>query len=145
MLILVFFQHARQPAASSRQHPPPPFNKSYQMIVLTGGKVYGIPNTNSTTKEHVFKPQKVDIVIAAERIFALMNPSETISFVNYMKKQNFQILSVSVQDQLVMPGLIDPHIHAIGGGGEQGMFKVRFDEFFSNKILFSYRSVFSNS
>ena len=39
-----------------------------------------------------------------------------------MKEQNLSILSISVQDQLVAPGLIDPHVHAIGGGGEQGLF-----------------------
>ena len=50
-----------------------------------------------------------------------MEPSKTASFINAMKEHNLQVLSISVQDQLVVPGLIDPHIHAIGGGGEQGL------------------------
>jgi len=95
------------------------------MIVLTGGKVDGIPNTTATTTEHVCKPQEMDVIIVAGRILALMKPVKTASFVNDMKNQNLQILSISVQDQLVMPGLIDPHIHAIGGGGEQGMFRIQ--------------------
>ena len=91
------------------------------MIVLTGGTVYGVPNATTTVAQHVCKPQEVDIVIAAGRILALMKPSETAAFVNYTRKHNFQILSVSIEGQLVIPGLIDPHVHAIGGGGEQGM------------------------
>ncbi len=100
------------------------------MIVLTGGKVYGIPNTNATTTEHVCKPQKMDVVIAAGKILALMQPSETASFINYTKAHNLQILPISVQDQLVMPGLIDPHLHAIGGGGEQGIFIIQITSVF---------------
>lgn len=95
------------------------------MIVLIGGKVYGILNTTATTTEHVSKPQEMDVVISDGKIWALMKPSKTASFVNYMKNQNFQILPISVQDQLVIPGLIDPHVHAIGGGGEQGMFGIQ--------------------
>jgi len=95
------------------------------MIVLTGGKVYGILNTTAATTEHVSKPQEMDVIISAGRILALMEPSKTASFVNYMKTQNLQILPISVQDQLVIPGLIDPHVHAIGGGGEQGMFGIQ--------------------
>lgn len=104
------------------------------MIVLTGGKVYGIPNTNTTTTitEHVYKPQEVDIVIAAGKILALMNPSKTAAFVNNMKSQNLKILSVSVQNQLIIPGLIDVHVHAIGGGGEQGMFSITMHRMFSS-------------
>jgi imidazolonepropionase-like amidohydrolase len=73
----------------------------------------------------VSQPQEMDVVISDGKIWALMKPSKTASFVNYMKNQNFQILPISVQDQLVMPGLIDPHVHAIGGGGEQGMFGIQ--------------------
>ena len=95
------------------------------MIVLTGGKVYGIPNTTAmTTIEHVCEPQKMDVVIAAGKILALMQPSETASFINNTKAHNLHILPISVQDQVIMPGLIDPHVHAIGGGGEQGMFAI---------------------
>jgi len=42
------------------------------------------------------------------------------TFVSFMKEENWRILTIDIQDQLVIPGLIDPHIHAIGGGGEQG-------------------------
>jgi imidazolonepropionase-like amidohydrolase len=94
------------------------------MIVLTGGTVYGVPDTTAAATEHVCMPKKLDVIITAERILALMEPSKTASFINFMKEQNLQILPMSVQDQLLIPGLIDPHIHAIGGGGEQGMFGI---------------------
>ena len=94
------------------------------MFVLTGGKVYGIPDTNTTTIKHVCEPQEIDVIIAGGKILALKKPSETAAFINFMKTQNWQILSIDVQDQLIIPGLIDPHIHAIGGGGEQGRFRI---------------------
>jgi predicted amidohydrolase YtcJ len=104
------------------------------MIVLTGGTVYGVPNTTAT--EHVCMPKKLDVIITAERILALMEPSKTDSFVNFMKEQNLQILPISVQDQLVIPGLIDPHIHAIGGGGEQGMLRIEIWLLIHNLLVF---------
>lgn len=119
-----FFQYHRRPDASFRQHPPSPFDKSYQMIVLSGGTVYGIPNTTATMTDHVCTPKKKDVIIAAGRILALMEPSETASFVNSVKNHHLEILSISIQDQLVIPGLIDSHIHAIGGGGEQGIYRI---------------------
>jgi cytosine/adenosine deaminase-related metal-dependent hydrolase len=99
------------------------------MIVLSGGTVYGIPNTTATITNHVCTPQKKDVIIAAGRILALMEPSETTSFVDSMKNHHLEILSISIQDQLVIPGLIDPHIHAIGGGDEQGLFRIQIQEF----------------
>ena len=104
----------------SRQQPPSPFNQSYQMIILTGGKVYGIPDKHAITRENVCKPQDVDIVISSGKILSLMEPSEADTFISFMRNQNWRILSVDIRDQVVIPGLIDPHIHAIGGGGEQG-------------------------
>ncbi|CAF4197981.1 unnamed protein product, partial [Adineta steineri] len=114
-------RHRRRVTSDSRQQPPSPFDKFYQMIVLTGGKVYGLTNTTTLiNSEHVCKPQQMDVIIAGERILAFMEPSKTESFINSIKNQNLQILPISIQNQIVMPGLIDPHIHAIGGGGEQG-------------------------
>lgn len=90
------------------------------MIVLTGGKFYGIPDKKAITRENVCKPQDVDIVISGGKILALLEQSKTDTFVSFMKEENWRILTIDIQDQLVIPGLIDPHIHAIGGGGEQG-------------------------
>jgi hypothetical protein len=67
------------------------------------------------------------VIRADGKILALMEPSKTGSFINYMKNQNFQSLLISIQDQLVVSGLIAPHIHAIGGGGEQGMFGIQHE------------------
>lgn len=122
------------------------------MIVLTGGTVYGVPNTNTTVAQHVCEPREVDVVIAAGRILALMKPSETPAFVNYTRKHNFQVLSVPIEGQLVIPGLIDPHVHAIGGGGEQGMSILRCRSLnqpfiysnILNTIFLDRRSLFSN-
>lgn len=91
------------------------------MIILTGGQVYGIPNKNATIKkQHVSAPQQVDIVMSAGKILALIEPMKTTTFVSFLREQNWQILTVDIQGEVVIPGLIDPHIHAIGGGGEQG-------------------------
>lgn len=69
---------------------------------------------------YVYDPKEIDIVISAGKILALIEPSKTSAFVSFLKEMKWKILTVDVQDQLVIPGLIDPHIHAIGGGGERG-------------------------
>ncbi|CAF3946882.1 unnamed protein product [Rotaria sordida] len=90
------------------------------MIVLTGGTVYGLPNSTNTTPENVCTPQRKDVVIAAGKILAMMDPSKTASFIDSIRHSELTILPISVEDQLIIPGLIDVHVHAIGGGGEQG-------------------------
>jgi len=112
--------HHQNDATKSRNQPPSPFDRTYQMIILTGGQVYGILNKNATKKQHVSEVQHVDIVISAGKILALIEPAKTNVFVSFLRKENWQILTVNVNDQVIIPGLIDPHIHAIGGGGEQG-------------------------
>jgi imidazolonepropionase-like amidohydrolase len=92
------------------------------MIALTGGIVYGIPDSASSTTEHVCKPRRVDVIIAAGKVLTLMEPSKTASFINSIRSYGLKILQIPVQDQVIMPGLIDVHVHAIGGGGEQGLF-----------------------
>jgi imidazolonepropionase-like amidohydrolase len=64
----------------------------------------------------------VDVIIATGKILSLIESSKTISFIDSIRSHGLKILKISVQDQLVMPGLIDVHVHAIGGGGEQGLF-----------------------
>ncbi|CAF1596304.1 unnamed protein product, partial [Rotaria sordida] len=100
--------------------PPPPCNESYQMIVLTGGLVYGIPNPANRTTKHVYKPQRMDVITAAEKVLTMMEPSKTASFIESNRNHGLKILEISVRDQVIIPGLIDVHVHAIGGGGEQG-------------------------
>ena len=63
----------------------------------------------------------MDVVIAAGKILRLMDPSKTASFVDSIRTSQVTVLPISVQDQLIIPGLIDVHVHAIGGGGEQGL------------------------
>ncbi|CAF1433011.1 unnamed protein product, partial [Rotaria sordida] len=100
--------------------PPPPCNETYQMIVLTGGLVYGIPNPANRTTKHVYKPQRMDVITAAEKVLTMMEPSKTASFIESNRNHGLKILEISVRDQVIIPGLIDVHVHAIGGGGEQG-------------------------
>ncbi len=92
------------------------------MIILTGGKVYGLANSTTTDSEHAPQPQRKDIVIAAGKIISLIDPSKTVSFIDSIRSSQMTILPISVQDQIIIPGLIDVHVHAIGGGGEQGRF-----------------------
>jgi imidazolonepropionase-like amidohydrolase len=84
--------------------------------------VYGIPDLDNKTAKHVCKPQRVDVIIAAEKVLSLIEPSKTASFIDSTRSHGLKVLQISVQDQIVMPGLIDVHVHAIGGGGEQGLF-----------------------
>ncbi|CAF0865620.1 unnamed protein product [Rotaria sordida] len=106
--------------ASGRLQPPPPFNESYQMIVLTGGKVYGTPVEANTATEDLCMPHRKDVVMAGGRILSMMEPSKTAAFINSIRDSQLTILPISVQDQIIIPGLVDVHVHAIGGGGEQG-------------------------
>jgi imidazolonepropionase-like amidohydrolase len=64
----------------------------------------------------------VDVIIATGKILSLIESSKTISFIDSIRSHGLKILKISVQDQLVMPGLIDVHVYAIGGGGERGLF-----------------------
>ncbi|UJR24595.1 hypothetical protein I4U23_005970 [Adineta vaga] len=98
---------------SSLGEPPYPFNGSYSMIILIGGMVYG-------HSEYLSKPQRKDVIISNGKILSLMDPSKTFSFIESIQKSQLSILPITIQDQLIIPGLIDVHVHAIGGGGEQG-------------------------
>ena len=53
-----------------------------------------------------------------------MDPSKTTAFINSIRDSKLTILPISVQDHIVIPGLVDVHVHAIGGGGEQGLLPV---------------------
>ncbi len=90
------------------------------MTILIGGKVYGLANSTTSNSERDSQSQRKDIVIAAGKIISLMDPSKTASFIDSIRSSQMTILPVSVQDQIIIPGLIDVHVHAIGGGGEQG-------------------------
>lgn len=112
--------------ATARLQPLPPFNESYSIIVLTGGTVYGLLNPTNTASENACSPQQMDIVIAAGKILQLLNPSMTASFIDSMRSIQVPVLPISVPDQLIIPGLIDVHVHAIGGGGEQGRLPMEY-------------------
>lgn len=92
------------------------------MIILTGGTVYGVKNLTDEVSNHIREPQKKDVVMVAGKIFAVWDPSKTPAFIDAMKNNQLEIVSISVEGQLIIPGLIDVHVHAIGGGGEQGLF-----------------------
>ena len=103
--------------------PPPPFNQSYSIIVITGGSVYG--RLNSTTTPLLEDPcaaEQLDVVIAGGKILRLMNRSNTDAFIAAMRNSQISVLSISAAGHVIIPGLIDVHVHAIGGGGEQGQF-----------------------
>ncbi|CAF3407482.1 unnamed protein product [Rotaria socialis] len=105
---------------STRSQSPPPFNESYQFVVLTGGKVYGLSTNSNSETEYTCTPERKDVVIASGKILSIMDPSQTTAFVNSIRESKLTILPISVQDHIVIPGLVDVHVHAIGGGGEQG-------------------------
>ena len=64
----------------------------------------------------VFAPEplgKKDILIAGDRIGAVSNPGQI-----EIKGIDFEVIDAS--EKIVIPGLIDSHVHIIGGGGEGG-------------------------
>ena len=64
----------------------------------------------------VFAPEplgKKDILIAGDRIEAVSNPGQI-----EIKGIDFEVIDAS--KKIVIPGLIDSHVHILGGGGEGG-------------------------
>ena len=104
----------------------PPWNQTYQLIVLTGGTVFGVPDAmhRVTSMKHVSEPQKKDVLITGGKVLALLESSTTDAFVESLQRLHLSILRIDVPGELIIPGLIDVHVHAIGGGGEQGSFDI---------------------
>ncbi|CAF1302477.1 unnamed protein product [Didymodactylos carnosus] len=112
--------HRQQRGSPRRQTSSSP-NETYQMIVLSGGKVYGIlPDPANNNNSHTSEPRFVDVVVAGTKILTLLEPSKTHSFIDGLRSNSIKVLRINVENQIIMPGLIDVHVHAIGGGGEQG-------------------------
>lgn len=103
------------------------------MIVLVGGTVYGCPNETKAPTQHVYAPQLKDVVISGGKILTMIEPSQTAGFIDSIVKSKLSILTIPVKNQIIIPGLIDVHVHAIGGGGEQGLSKLYFDDVFLKK------------
>ena len=114
LLLGSFGQDFISNVGSSSTQAPFPFNESYAVIVLTDGLVFG-------HSEYVTRPIRKDVVISNGKILSLMDPSRTLAFIKSMQTSQVSILPISVQEQYIIPGLIDVHVHAIGGGGEQGL------------------------
>ena len=103
--------------------PYSPWNETYQLIVLKGGIVFGVPDAiRVSSMKHVFEPQNKDVLITGGKVLALLEPSSTDAFVESMQRLHLSILRIDVPGELIIPGLIDVHVHADGGGGEQGSF-----------------------
>jgi len=71
------------------------------MILLKNGNIY-----------KPYPAGKKDILIAGSEIIAIKDKIESLEFDN--------IRVMDCVDSLVLPGLIDSHVHIIGGGGEGG-------------------------
>ncbi len=64
----------------------------------------------------VFGPQPLgikDILLAGDQIAAVAEPES-------IKIQGIEVRTFDARDKLVLPGLIDSHVHILGGGGEGG-------------------------
>ena len=64
----------------------------------------------------VFAPDPLgskDLLVAGERIVALASPDE-------LQLKGAQVLEIDGRGLRVIPGLVDSHVHILGGGGEGG-------------------------
>lgn len=89
--------------------PAPFFNNSGGITILVGGDV--------------FTPSPLglrDVVMAGGNILALLLPADTPSLMQGLKASGTAVKVVNVAGSVVMPGLVDVHVHAAGGGGEMG-------------------------
>ncbi len=74
-------------------------------------------------KGEVYTPDyigKKDVLIAGEKIIAIDDQIDVTSL-------NIEVNEITAENQLVVPGFIDSHVHIIGGGGE-GSYKTRTPE-----------------
>ena len=68
-------------------------------------------------RAHVYAPEKIgikDILIGEEKILAMQDFIDEKA----MKKQFPELTVIDVNEKAVVPGIIDPHVHITGGGGE---------------------------
>ncbi|MBN1272808.1 MAG: beta-aspartyl-peptidase [Candidatus Aminicenantes bacterium] len=64
----------------------------------------------------IFAPEplgKKDVLIAGDRIGALTDPG-------LIQIEGTQVSEIEAEGKLIFPGIIDTHVHLIGGGGEGG-------------------------
>jgi beta-aspartyl-dipeptidase (metallo-type) len=69
---------------------------------------------------------KNDVLISADKIGCVQE--------NIELKTNFEIETIDAEGKILVPGLIDSHVHIIGGGGE-GSFKTRTPEIMLSEII----------
>jgi len=65
---------------------------------------------------NVFAPEplgKKDILVLGEKIGAITNPGK-------IRIEGLEVQIVDSAEKIVVPGLIDSHVHILGGGGEGG-------------------------
>lgn len=65
---------------------------------------------------NVFAPEplgKKDILVLGEKIGAITNPGE-------IRIEGLEVQIIDSAEKIVVPGLIDSHVHILGGGGEGG-------------------------
>ncbi len=77
-------------------------NEEKMATLIRGGEVYS-PSSMG----------KQDVLIMTDRIAAVSEPGQ-------IEIKGLPVLEVNASDRLIIPGLIDTHVHILGGGGEGG-------------------------
>lgn len=90
--------------------PPPPFDVAGGVTVIVNGVVY----TPSLLKNK-------SVFLSGAKILKFVDSgAATDSLVSALKAANVIVKQVNADGGSIIPGLIDPHVHANGAGGEMG-------------------------
>lgn len=100
-------------------------NSKIDLTLLKGGLIYSPKNLGHK-----------DVLIGSNKILGIYDPQK----LDYgaINQTNIDIEIIDITDSIVIPGIIDPHIHLIGGGGEAGpesrISEARFSELVNSGV-----------
>lgn len=86
--------------------PPSPFDQQGGITALVNGVVYTPQPRNDI----------YGVIMSDRSILALLNQTATTALLSSMKATGIVVKVVDCQGGIIVPGLIDVHVHVTGGG-----------------------------